>query len=184
MDVERCIARLGSARACCGWGKVAAGLAVAVSFAVTTAAVPVEPLAGQRPAASPRGAVDRLFEGMRGADSALVRSVLAPGVRFASVGGRDGGSTIRTSKLDGWLQAIAESGGSWDERIYDVEIRRDGTVASVWAPYTFYRDGRISHCGTNSIELLEDDEGWKVTQISDTRRSTACPDPRGNPREP
>ncbi len=44
---------------------------------------------------------------------------------------------------------------------------------------TFYRDGEISHCGINSIELLRDADGWKVTQISDTRKREGCPDPLG-----
>ena len=52
-------------------------------------------------------------------------------------------------------------------------------MASVWAPYTFYLNGAISHCGINSIELLHDEDGWKVTQISDTRRREDCPDPLG-----
>jgi len=49
----------------------------------------------------------------------------------------------------------------------------------VWAPYTFYLNERISHCGVNSIELLQDASGWKITQISDTRRTVECPDPLG-----
>jgi len=60
-------------------------------------------------------------------------------------------------------------------------VRVDDTVASVWAPYTFYVNGRLSHCGVNSIELLRGAEGWKITQISDTRRTDGCPDPLGGP---
>jgi hypothetical protein len=45
-------------------------------------------------------------------------------------------------------------------------------------------DGVISHCGVNSIELLRDAEGWKVTQLSDTRRRDGCPDPLGGPCGP
>jgi hypothetical protein len=60
-----------------------------------------------------------------------------------------------------------------------MEVHVDGSMASAWAPYTFYLSGEISHCGINSIELLKDAEGWKVTQISDTRRTENCPDPRG-----
>lgn len=36
-----------------------------------------------------------------------------------------------------------------------------------------------SHCGINSIEMLHDGDDWKVTQISDTRRQSDCPDPLG-----
>ena len=60
-------------------------------------------------------------------------------------------------------------------------MRVDDALASVWVPYTFYVDGRISHCGANSIELLRRAEGWKIKQISDTRRTDGCPDPMGGP---
>ena len=86
---------------------------------------------------------------------------------------------VTVQGVDGWINAIGESGGSWDEQIYEVEVTTDGNMASVWAPYTFYLDGRISHCGINSIELLHDGQSWKVTQISDTRRQQECPDPHG-----
>jgi hypothetical protein len=86
---------------------------------------------------------------------------------------------IRAQSVEGWLSAIAGSGGSWDERVYDVSVQVDGAMASAWAPYTFYRDGAISHCGINSIEMLHDGGGWKVTQISDTRYRADCPDPLG-----
>ena len=123
-----------------------------------------------------RAAVDQIFEGMRTADADLVREVLAPVVRFSGVG-QDGAVTVQS--LDGWLGAIGTSEGRWDERIYDVEVRVDANMASVWAPFTFYLDGAISHCGINSIELMRDAEGWKITQIADTRRTEGCPDPLG-----
>ena len=79
-----------------------------------------------------------------------------------------------------WIGAIGESGGTWDERIYDVEIQIDGNVSSAWVPYTFYLEGVLSHCGVNSIELLLNGNNWKITQLSDTRRSKDCPDPLGH----
>lgn len=122
-------------------------------------------------------AIEQIFEGMRTANPALVREVFAPDARFAMISQEAGGVTVQS--VDGWLNAIGESEGRWDERVYDVEIVVDGGMASAWTPYTFYLDEAISHCGINSIELLRDAEGWKVTQISDTRRTEDCPDPLG-----
>jgi len=124
-------------------------------------------------------AVEQIFEGMRTADADLVRAVLAPGARFAAVG--DAG-TVTVQGVDGWLTAIASSERRWDERVYGVQVQADGHMASAWAPYTFYLDGAVRHCGINSIEFLRDADGWKVTQISDTRRTDACPDPLGRGR--
>ena len=129
--------------------------------------------------AGARAAVEQVFEGMRTADSERVRAVFAADARFAMLQSGDGPTPVRVQSVEGWISAIGESGGTWDEQIYDLDVRVDGNMASVWAPYTFYLDGNISHCGINSIELLHDGTGWKVTQISDTRRRTDCPDPHG-----
>lgn len=118
--------------------------------------------------------VERVFEGMRRADSAMVRSSVAEGARFAGV---DSTGTLRFGTLDGWIRAIANSGGRWEEPLYDVQVRVDGHMAQVWAPYTFYLDKKVRHCGIDSIELLRTSAGWKITQISDTQRRENCPDP-------
>ncbi len=122
-------------------------------------------------------AVDRMFEGMRTADSAMVRSVFASGARFAGVDGRATPPAVRFDSVDGWIGAIARSNRRWNEQIYDVQVRVDGNIAQVWAPYTFYLDGKVSHCGINAIDLLNDGTGWRVTQVADTRRRESCPDP-------
>ena len=142
-------------------------------FAVLAAQVSAQDRAG------PREAVDQLFLGMRMGSESVVRSVLATDVRFASLDASGGSAAIATESLDGFIQAVVASAGAWNEQIYEVETQIDDTMASVWAPYTFYVNGRLSHCGVNSIELLRDAAAWKITQISDTRRTEECPDPLG-----
>jgi hypothetical protein len=146
------------------------GCAVALVGLATTA--PVE--AQSHDEHDVRATVEQIFEGMRTANADLVREVLAPGVRFSGV---DDDGAVSVQSLDNWLNAIGTSEGRWDEQIYDVEVQIDGNMASVWAPFTFYFDGDISHCGINSIELMRDAESWKITQIADTRRTEGCPDP-------
>lgn len=136
--------------------------------------------ASAQDAASALAAVEQVFEGMRTSNAALVREVFASDARFAMLDSRDGPAAVRSQSVEGWLSAIDDSNGRWDEQVYDMEARVDGSMASVWAPYTFYMDGEISHCGINSIEMLHDADGWKVTQISDTRRREDCPDPLGS----
>lgn len=121
-----------------------------------------------------RAVVRRMFDGMRAADSAQVRSVMAPGVRFASIDGRATPPGISYQPVDGWLSGVAKSARRWDERLFDVQVRVDGDIAQVWAPYTFYLDGKIRHCGVDAIELLRDAGGWKITQLSDTQRREGC----------
>ncbi len=150
-----------------------------VLFAVALPFLALPSAAAAQDEAGAYAAVEQIFEGMRTADSDLVRAVFAADARFAMIDTRESPPRVRVQSVEGWIGAIGNSGGSWDEQIYDVEVTVDGSMASVWAPYTFYRDGAISHCGINSIELLHDGSGWKVTQISDTRRQSDCPDPLG-----
>ena len=121
-----------------------------------------------------RAVVRRMFDGMRAADSAQVRSTMAPGVRFASMDARATPPGITYEPVDGWLSGVAKSARRWDERLFDVQVRVDGGIAQVWAPYTFYLDGKIRHCGVDAIELLRDGSGWKITQLSDTQRREGC----------
>lgn len=135
--------------------------------------------AGQSQEAKVMAAIQQVFDGMRAADPAMVAAVFAENARFAVVRSRDGLSEISTPSVAEWIGAIGESGGSWDEQVYDVDIQVDENVASAWVPYTFYLEGLISHCGVNSIELLLNGDNWEITQLSDTRRSEDCPDPLG-----
>jgi hypothetical protein len=141
--------------------------------------VPWATAASAQDAAAVLAVVDRIFEGMRTANPSMVREVFAADARFAVLDARSDPTRVTVQGVDGWIGSIGESDGLWDERVYDVEARVDGDMASVWAPYTFYLDGAVRHCGINSIELLRDAEGWKVTQLSDTRRTEDCPDPLG-----
>lgn len=142
-------------------------------------ALPVRQLVAQADTKAPLAAVERMFEGMRTADSGMTRSAFAEGARFASVDNRATPPVVRFESIDGWIAAIAGSNKRWNEQIYDVEVKVDGHMAFAWAPYTFYLDGAVRHCGINAIDLLRDGTGWKVTQIADTRRRDNCPDPLG-----
>jgi len=53
-------------------------------------------------------------------------------------------------------------------------VQVDADLASAWTPYSFYLDGRLRHCGVDSIELLCVEGAWKITQLSDTQRTQGC----------
>jgi hypothetical protein len=139
-------------------------------------AAAASPAIAQNPdEAAALGAIERLFEGMRTADTVLVRAQFAEGARFAMVGSRAEPGKIVFQSVDGWIRAIGNSNKRWDERIENAQIRVDGNIAQAWTPYAFYLDKALRHCGVNSIELLKDASGaWKITQLSDTQRQQGC----------
>ena len=47
-------------------------------------------------------------------------------------------------------------------------------MANVWTAYSFYFDGKFSHCGVNSFQLLKEAGEWKIFYLVDTRRKEGC----------
>jgi hypothetical protein len=133
------------------------------------------PLRAQAPEAEVMGVVQRLFDGMRAGDSTAVRAVFHPDARLVSVGVRGGQPLLRSEAVDAFVQAVgAPHEQVWDERIWDVEIRVDENLATAWMHYAFYLGDQFSHCGVNAFQFFHGSEGWRVIQITDTRRREGC----------
>jgi hypothetical protein len=63
-----------------------------------------------------------------------------------------------------------------EERLTGWQCLIDAGVAAVWTPYEFYYEGKFSHCGVDSWQMMKVQGEWKITQLTDTRRKTNCPD--------
>jgi hypothetical protein len=120
-----------------------------------------------------RAVIDRLFDAMRAGDSTAVRQAFAPQMRLMTVAaGEDSAVTVQATPPERFAAAVgAPREATWDERIWNVEIRRDGPLASAWVPYAFYVGDEMSHCGTNAFQLAGGGDMWQIVQITDTRRS-------------
>jgi len=118
--------------------------------------------------------ITRLFDGMREADSAKVRSTFASGARMVRVGTRANPDTIIFDTPDGWLSAVARSNKTWNEQPANIRIQLDDNLASAWMDYTFKLNGAISHCGADSFDFVKVKGEWKITQLGDTQRRTGC----------
>lgn len=126
--------------------------------------------------ASVMAPIHRLFDGMRSADSAMVRSAFHPLARFIRVDERSDSVRVTASGVDRFVAAVAGADAPWDERLFDTVVHIDGPIASVWTEYTFHLGDRFSHCGVDSIELARGEVGWLITQLADTRRRAPCPE--------
>ncbi|WP_221389873.1 nuclear transport factor 2 family protein [Dyadobacter sp. NIV53] len=125
-----------------------------------------------------RAVVDKLFDGMKAGDSAMIRSVFMNDNAFSTISknSRDSVTVRSDGNADGFIKAVGTPHNEiWDERIYNVKISVDGPMAIVWAPYKFYRGETFSHCGVNVFTMIETTTGWKIREITDTRRKTDCP---------
>lgn len=120
-------------------------------------------------------AVDMLFDGMRAKDTALIRAAfLADGALKSPARRQDGSWGIDTTTVDEFVATIGRIDRVIDEPLFDVEVRIDGALATVWAEYDVFVDGEFSHCGVDAFQLANIGEGWKILNIADTRRREGC----------
>lgn len=115
--------------------------------------------------------VVQLFDGMRTGDSAMVRRTFAPDARLMSTSVRDGQPALQSVEIDQFVEAVGTPHEEvWDERLWNIEVRVDANLATVWTEYAFYLGEELSHCGVDAFQLFRSRDGWKIFQIADTRR--------------
>lgn len=126
---------------------------------------------------SVRQTVITLFTGMKGADAALIQSAFADSAILQTLS-RDkvtGKIRVRNESVQAFIQSISKLPvNAADERIAFNSIKIDADLASVWTPYQFYFNGKFSHCGVNSFQLVRINSEWKIQYLVDTRRTTNC----------
>lgn len=140
---------------------------------------PIPPPGGTAPAADtttaagPVAAVQALFDAMARGDSAALRELLLPGARIAVPVRRDGSWTVDRSGGADFIDAVIRTPGL-EERMRRPEVRTDGRMATVWAEYAFYLDGRLRHCGVDAFQLFRLDDEWRIQHVAYTRRTEGC----------
>ena len=121
--------------------------------------------------AAVRATIDALFDGMRAGDSTAVREVFHDGTRLHTAVGPGDTAGVSRTPVDAFVESVGQPRERvWDERTWDVEVRVDGPLASAWVPYVFYLGDERSHCGVNAVQLVRQGDGWRILQLTDTRR--------------
>ena len=122
--------------------------------------------------------INQLFDGMRKGDSAMVSAVFDKNVRMASIDTKNNTPKFREGSLERFLNAVGTPHENvWDERIWEPIVQVDGNMAAVWVNYAFYLDDQFSHCGVNAFQLFKSVSGWKIINLTDTRRKDNCKEP-------
>jgi hypothetical protein len=118
--------------------------------------------------------LDQVARAISARDPELLRPLLRPYGTFTVVDEKpDGTRSLTSGAWDAYLQRMKPGPEKYEERMYDVEIRVDRTVADVWAPYNFFLDGKLRHCGINHFQLVFEG-GWKIQNVTWTQRMKGC----------
>jgi hypothetical protein len=121
-------------------------------------------------------AVQKTFDGMASNDAAKIIASMTSDARLYGV--RPNGDAYAMPAQQ-WANRLASSKSKFDEHFTKTPtVQIHGAIAHVWGEYEFLRDGKFTHCGVDSFNLLKTADGWRVAAILDTEESTGCPTAR------
>ncbi len=146
-------------------------LALLLAAAAPTAAQPT----GEADAAAVLVPVNALFAAFEAGDPAAMLRQVYPDGRVTASGLRaDGAANLRQLS---WAQFAGRIGpdSRFQERISDPTVRIDGDIALVWAAFVVRVAGRVSNCGYDHFDLVRENGGWKVMNLTFSSRTTGCP---------
>ena|SRR6266516_6721832 len=143
-------------------------LTAAIIFSITINAQTAED--------SIRAAVNQLFTGMKNADAKQVSSSFADSAILQTIAkNKEGKMVVQNEVVADFANFVSTlKKGAADEQIVFDQIKIDGPLAMVWAPYKFYFDGNFSHCGVDCFQLVRINGQWKIQYLIDTRRKQPC----------
>jgi hypothetical protein len=128
--------------------------------------------------------VNEFFRAMTARDTATLARVQVPGAMHYSVRKLDTLQYFERSART-WLQGFATSRDTFVERMWNPTVLVHGPLASLWAPYDIYRNGKFVHCGVDAFTLIRTKVGWQITSVAYTMEPTGCaPSPLGPLRAP
>lgn len=119
-----------------------------------------------------KASINSLFDGMKTSDSTKITNAFSKTAVLQTIA-KNG--DVKNENIKDFAVSISKAvKGSLAERITFSNILIDGNLASVWTPYEFYYQGKFSHCGVNSFQLVKVNNEWKIQYIIDTRRKDNC----------
>ena len=117
------------------------------------------------------------FEAFHKQDTLKLKSMAVGDINMQSISvNKEGKTRLNSNSYYGFLKNIAgiPKEKKFQEKLLDFKIKIDGPMANAWTPYEFWFDGKFSHCGVNSFQLIKEENDWKIIYLVDTRRRAGC----------
>jgi hypothetical protein len=111
--------------------------------------------------------IHALFDGMAKGDKATILAAVLPAGGVALL--RDG--KVHQMTLGEFADHVKKGPQKIEERIHDPIVHIDNDIAVVWAPYDFLMDGKVHHCGTDVINLVQQEGHWLIAGVADNSRT-------------
>lgn len=129
-------------------------------------------VAAQTAADSVRAVINDMFSAMKTNDGKKLAACFSDSAILQTVQVKKTGEVkILNEAVANFVKSIESApAGSLDEQIRFDEVKTDGPLAIAWTPYAFYYQGKFSHCGVNSFQLVRINGAWKIQYLIDTRK--------------
>ena len=125
-------------------------------FILLTALITTGNVNAQRAEDSIKAVINTMFAGMKNADAVLFKNSFGDSAIMQTISRSKEGKTIvineSLAEFAGFVSQLKKD--SADERIIFETVKVDGPLAIAWTPYNFYHNGKFSHCGVNSFQLV------------------------------
>lgn len=123
-----------------------------------------------------KSAIEKLYDAIRTNDSVMLVGCFSENAILQTIHeDKNGMVKVKTESIAEFGSSIKNAfKGALDERARFDMIKIDGPLASVWAPYQFYYQGKMIHCGANSFQMVKVSGEWKIQYLTDTRRKEPC----------
>jgi hypothetical protein len=121
-------------------------------------------------------AIDTFFAYFHKADTANIRALFHPKATLKSLKYKENKTEVSEDNLQGLLLALANlpKMTKIEERLLTYKVQIDADLATVWTPYQFFVNDKLSHCGANAFTLVKVADKWQIVAIIDTRRKEKC----------
>jgi hypothetical protein len=141
------------------------------------------PAAGSAQNAADRDAVLKVvqtfFDTMTAKDVDGARRIMTAEGRFYAMDVRKPNSSPQSFTGEEYFVRLQKQTQTHRERIWNPEVRVHHSIATVWAPYDFWTDGKFSHCGIDVFDLIKTADGWKIAGGAFTMEAKCDPSPLG-----
>jgi hypothetical protein len=119
--------------------------------------------------------IKALLAGVAAHDSAAVLAVIRPeGTATVAVEKPDGSFLLRHPSWADFVAGVKPGPERLEPRLKEPTVKVDGDIAMAWTPYVFWIDGKVHHCGTNHFDLVRENGGWKILNVTYSYRTVGC----------
>jgi len=83
-------------------------------------------------------------------------------------------NNFQISNLEEYINSLPRSKERHREEMYNPKVLVQKNIAVLWTDYYFYTNGKFSHCGIKTFNLIKTENGWKIVSLVWTIEKNNC----------